>query len=79
MVQKAIELKNIKKLTRNTNKDLQLPLKIVKTFILFGILGSNIIYALRNFFNTKTFPINGRCAPYNNPSSFPYSLCPGAY
>jgi len=77
MTQKVIELKNIKKLTRGTKKDLKTPLIIVQVFILCVIVGSNILYALRNFFNTTTFPINGKGAPYSDPSLFPYNLCPG--
>ena len=69
--------KNASKIKKKWKKEYKTPVTIFGIFVLNMLLGSNILFSLRNFFNTETFPIDGRQAPYNNPAKFPYSLCPG--
>ena len=74
---KYYNFKKIKRMRKNMKKDLSQPFSYFILFIYSIIIGSNISYSLRTFFNTETFPINGNAPPYRGPASFPHNLCSG--
>ena len=82
MARPLVRTENFKKMGRRINKDFKVPMEIMKFFVFAIFIGSNILYALANNFNTKTFPIDGCNLPYSSkggkPAAFPYNICPGS-